>query len=112
MQSAAGGTSQRLKPALAIVCSRSRIPAPAPDMAPALLSVVINSSPAAALAGQVCQKHIRKYQHLMRKLMPAAGASLDGPVPDQRANDMTQPPHPCGEDELGQKLMPMSIGKR
>src|ERR1700704_5817370 len=44
MQSAAGGTSQRLKPAVAIVRSLSRSPAPAPDLVPALLlSVVINS---------------------------------------------------------------------
>src|SRR5664279_4883756 len=35
MQSAAGGTSQRLKPAFAIVCSRSRIPDPAPGIVPA-----------------------------------------------------------------------------
>src|SRR5277367_5719285 len=46
MQSAAGGTSQRLKPAAAIVRSLSRIPPPAPDMVPALLIVVIRSSPA------------------------------------------------------------------
>src|SRR5882724_5338577 len=45
MQSAAGGTSQRLKPALAIVCSLSRIPAPAPGTVPALLIVVIVISP-------------------------------------------------------------------
>src|ERR1700712_2487304 len=45
MQSAAGGTSQRLKPAVAIVCSLSRNPAPAPDTVPALLNVVIIISP-------------------------------------------------------------------
>src|ERR1700732_5299140 len=45
MQSAAGGTSQRLKPAFATVCSRSRIPNPAPDTVPALLIDVIRSSP-------------------------------------------------------------------
>src|ERR1700693_2704454 len=45
MQSAAGGTSQRLKPAFAMVCSRSRIPIPPPDTVPALLIVVIPSSP-------------------------------------------------------------------
>ncbi len=44
MQSAAGGTSQRLKPALAIVRSLSRNPAPAPDMVPPLLMVVIEPS--------------------------------------------------------------------
>src|ERR1700744_5067050 len=36
MQSAAGGTSQRLKPAAAIVRSLSRIPPPTPPMVPAL----------------------------------------------------------------------------
>src|SRR6202012_3485269 len=41
----------------------------------------------------------------MRGVIPAAGAALDGPVPDQRANDTTQ-------NELGQKRTPMSIGKR
>src|SRR5216683_1749623 len=42
MQSAAGGTSQRLKPAFAIVCSRSRMPSfLAPDIVPSLLIVVI-----------------------------------------------------------------------
>jgi hypothetical protein len=41
MQSAAGGTSQRLKPAVAIVRSLSRNPVPAPGMLPALLIVVI-----------------------------------------------------------------------
>src|ERR1700682_3948757 len=45
MQSAAGGTSQRLKPALAMVCSRSRIPSRAPDTLPVLLIVVIDLSP-------------------------------------------------------------------
>ena len=41
MQSAAGGTSQRLKPAVAIVRSLSRNPVPAPGMVPALLIDVI-----------------------------------------------------------------------
>ncbi len=55
MQSAAGGTSQRLKPAVAIVCSLSRKPAPAAATRPALLTVVIDTSPAAAIAsGSVC----------------------------------------------------------
>src|SRR3954453_24175852 len=45
MQSAAGCTSQRLKPAVAIVRSLSRNPAPAPDTVPALLMVVIVVSP-------------------------------------------------------------------
>src|SRR5258708_4614758 len=45
MHSAAGGTSQRLKPAVAIVLSLSRIPAPAPDTVPALLIVVIETLP-------------------------------------------------------------------
>src|SRR5689334_681609 len=49
MQSAAGGTSQRLKPAVAIVCSLSRKPAPVADTRPALLTVVIDTSPAAAI---------------------------------------------------------------
>src|SRR5579883_189038 len=44
MHSAAGGTSQRLKPALATVCSRSRIPAPAPDTGPAVSAVAIIAS--------------------------------------------------------------------
>src|SRR6266852_578069 len=57
MQSAAGGTSQRLKPAFAIVCSRSRIPSPAPDIVPALSIVAIHASPTAAHAGHVC--HLR-----------------------------------------------------
>src|SRR6201991_1575857 len=51
MQSAAGGTSQRLKPAVAIVRSRSRKPAPAPDTPAVLLIVVILSLPAAAILG-------------------------------------------------------------
>ena len=34
------------------------------------------------------------------------------PSRTSRANDTTQPPHPCGEYELGQKLTLMSIGKR
>src|SRR5438309_5342173 len=51
MQSAAGGTSQRLKPAVAIVFSLSRKPAPAPDTLPVLRIVVIETSPAAALRG-------------------------------------------------------------
>src|SRR5437868_14872223 len=55
MQSAAGGTSQRLKPAVAIVRSLSRKPAPAPEMVPALLIDVIDASPAAALCGLVCR---------------------------------------------------------
>src|SRR5580692_6035236 len=70
MQSAAGGTSQRLKPALAIVCSRSRIPAPPPDTVPALLIVVINSSPAAAHAGHVCQLRFRYLWFLNRVSTP------------------------------------------
>src|SRR6476620_1719747 len=41
MQSAAGGTSQRLKPAVAIVRSLSSNPVPAPGMVPALLIDVI-----------------------------------------------------------------------
>src|SRR6266852_3185985 len=44
MHSAAGGTSQRLKPAIAIVRSLSRIPPPPPGMVPALLIVVIEFS--------------------------------------------------------------------
>src|SRR5215475_12687901 len=45
MHSAAGGTSQRLKPAAAIVRSLSRKPVPAPAIVPApLLIVVISSS--------------------------------------------------------------------
>src|ERR1700743_1871481 len=42
IQSAAGGTIQRLKPAVAIVRSLSRNPAPVPDMVP--LIVVIEPS--------------------------------------------------------------------
>src|ERR1700744_4130717 len=41
IQSPAGGTSQRLKPAAPIVRSLSRIPPPPPLMVPALLIVVI-----------------------------------------------------------------------
>src|ERR1700692_2905349 len=54
MQSAAGGTSQRLTPAFSIVCSRSRIPPPAPSIVPALSTVAIHPSLAAARAGHVC----------------------------------------------------------
>src|ERR1700710_1202549 len=54
MHSAAGGTSQRLKPAVAIVCSLSRIPNPPPVIVPAPAYVLILSSPAAALSRQVC----------------------------------------------------------
>src|ERR1043166_1389379 len=49
MQSAAGGTSQRLKPAAAIVRSLSRNPVPAPGMLPALLIVVIAIFPCSPL---------------------------------------------------------------
>src|ERR1700730_1841158 len=45
MQSAAGGTSHRLKPAVAIVRSLSRNPAPTPDIVPLLLIDVIKPSP-------------------------------------------------------------------
>ena len=47
MQSAAGGTNQRLKPAVAIVRSLSRNPGAAPGTAPALLIVVIAVFPLA-----------------------------------------------------------------
>src|ERR1700722_15881629 len=61
MQSAAGGTSQRLKPAFAIVCSRSRIPIPPLDTVPALLIVVITFSPMQhALAGYVCYFYVSR----------------------------------------------------
>jgi hypothetical protein len=49
MQSAAGGTSQRLKPAVAIVRSLSRNPVPAPGMLPALLIDVIAIFPCSPL---------------------------------------------------------------
>src|SRR4051794_9581403 len=49
MHSAAGGTSQRLKPAVAMVRSRSRKPAPAPESVPALSIEAIHSSPKATL---------------------------------------------------------------
>src|SRR4051812_42185461 len=42
MQSAAGGTSQRLKPACAMMRSRSRIPGPRPRMAPACSMVAMD----------------------------------------------------------------------
>src|SRR2546429_8596034 len=45
MQSAAGGTSQRLKPAVAIVRSLSRMPLPPPTSGPVLLIVVMNCFP-------------------------------------------------------------------
>src|ERR1700751_2229722 len=54
MQSAAGGTSQRLKPAAAIVRSLSRKPVPAELMPPVLLIVVIRPSSQPSLGGQVC----------------------------------------------------------
>src|SRR6266566_9084846 len=44
MQSAAGGTSQRLNPDFATVCSRSRIPLPTPATVPALSTVAIRPS--------------------------------------------------------------------
>src|SRR3954452_19701536 len=49
MHRAAGGTSQRLNPAVAMVRSRSRKPAPAPESVPALSMVDMHSSPEAAL---------------------------------------------------------------
>src|SRR5687767_2186139 len=49
MQSAAGGTSQRLKPAVAIVRSLSRNPVPAPGILPALLIDVIAIFPCSPL---------------------------------------------------------------
>src|ERR1700754_3426755 len=51
MQGAAGGTSQRLKPAVAMVRSLSRIPNPPPVSVPAPSNVLIASSHAAALDG-------------------------------------------------------------
>src|SRR3979409_2709975 len=57
MQSAAGGTSHRLKPAFAIVCSRSRIPSLAPDITPALLTVVIASSLQPPVPGMSVDHH-------------------------------------------------------
>src|SRR4029077_3185864 len=45
MQSAAGGTSQRLNPALAMMRSRSRSPTPASTSAPVPLTVVMFVSP-------------------------------------------------------------------
>src|ERR1700737_5477306 len=115
MQSAAGGTSQRLKPAFAIVCSRSRIPAPPPDIVPALSMVAIPSSPTAAHAGHVCiydpvvpalrgaaaptllprtifemrqdREAHSKSQHLGRPVMPFAAASPGRLLPRiERAN--------------------------
>src|SRR3954454_11625593 len=59
MHNAAGGTSQRLKPAFATVCSRSRIPPVAPpDRLPALSSVVIQTSLQPPYVGRVCQPTI------------------------------------------------------
>src|SRR6201999_480821 len=54
MQSAAGGTSHRLKPAAAIVRSLSRKPPPAELMPPVLLIVVIRPSSQPSLVGWVC----------------------------------------------------------
>jgi hypothetical protein len=108
-------------------------------MVAALLSVVINSSPAAALAGQVCQLrfHYRwflnrvstpamlrrttaelrkvhpRFQHVTPSVAPAADNGPGGSRPGLNV-PAAQPNlrNPCGELELGQKPSPMSIGKR
>jgi hypothetical protein len=61
MQSAAGGTSQRLKPAVAIVRSLSRNPAPAPGTLPALLIVVIAIFPCSPLLKRVFLCRLRSH---------------------------------------------------
>src|SRR5579863_9291246 len=100
MQSAAGGTSQRLKPAFAIVCWRSKIPAPVPDTVPALLIVVIHSSPAAALAGHVCRpRSLLPYTLNSRR---CANSRLAAPH-NSRDAGATPPPGSYQDDELGQK---------
>src|SRR6267154_2387555 len=101
MQSAAGGTSQRLKPAVAIVRSLSRIPPPPPDIIPASLIVVVIDfylqppfraccrfdpvvpvlhAPSSHLQFRTIfecariAKRIREFQHQMRAVMPTAEA--------------------------------------
>ena len=71
MQSAAGGTNQRLNPAFATVCSRSKIPCPPPDIVPALSSVAICLSPTAAHAEHVCHPTIP-----LSSSVPSARASF------------------------------------
>jgi|SRR4051812_7196436 hypothetical protein len=61
MQSAAGGTSQRLKPAVAIVRSLSRNPVPAPGMLPALLIDVIAIFPCSPLLKRVFLCRLRSH---------------------------------------------------
>src|ERR1700755_2135101 len=45
-------------------------------------------------------------------LFPQPVPASTVPSRTRRANDTTQPPHACEEDELGQKRASMSIGKR
>src|SRR3954447_6937977 len=141
MQSAAGGTSQRLKPAVAIVRSLSRKPAPAPETLPALLIVVIVISPCSpslddpAVYDPVVSAPRRSAPMLLRTIPGCAGIGKRiretitpdttdyancgtnfgeiGPVPDRFCVPHKNDPTPCpnGEIQLGQKLRRESIGK-
>src|SRR5487761_1958615 len=129
MQSAAGGTSQRLKPAFATVCSRSRIPVPPPDIVPAPLIVVIRSSPyshpcRACLSSTFpLYPKILKYPYCCSEQPLGAHcrwhtpcprpppADAGGPMPlARRATPSCETAREDGE--LGQKPGLMSIGKR
>src|ERR1700749_1153501 len=89
IQSAAGGTSQRLKPAAAIVRSLSRIPPPPPTTVPALLIVVILAS--------------------LQPLIPERSAVIDPVVPffaDQRVAAPQQNPPAPGSPSAFEILTP------
>src|SRR5689334_6961293 len=92
MHSAAGGTSQRLKPALAIVRSRSRKPAPAPEILPALSIVVMHSSPAAALLSKTAAT--LQFLSPLRRSRPCCSAQSPDTRQDRHAHLKTLTPRP------------------
>src|SRR6478609_8778392 len=93
MHSAAGGTIQRLKPAVAMIRSRSSRPGLTPDRLPALPMVVIKISPAADPSEPPCvsKQSCRQF------------------IPQQRADDRFS--HACCLDQ-DQRPKTESIGKK
>src|SRR3954462_14851743 len=93
MHRAAGGTSQRLNPAVAMVRSRSRKPAPAPESVPALSMVDMHSSPEAALLNGLPR----------RSCSSACSAAF---VPAAPHNDRRAP----GSSRASETLNPLTLG--
>src|SRR5277367_2924945 len=77
MQSAAGGTIQRLKPAFAMVCSRSKIPDPLPGAVPALLIVVIQPSLQLPFC-RACLRFLVAFKPRERPSLPLCSAQFSG----------------------------------